>query len=187
MKFTLNWLKDHLDTKASPVEIAEALTQLGLEVEGIADPAETLRDFTVVRVLEAEQHPDADKLRVCKVDTGKGVVQVVCGAPNARAGLIGVFAAPGVTIPGSGFTLGKAKIRGVESMGMLCSERELQLSNEHNGIIELPESAGSHIGEPFVKVMGLDDPVIEIKITPNRPDCLGVRGIARDLSATGIG
>jgi phenylalanyl-tRNA synthetase beta chain len=187
MKFTLNWLKDHLDTKASPAEIEEALTQLGLEVEGIADPAEKLKDFAVVRVVEAVQHPDADKLRVCKVDTGKGVVQVVCGAPNARAGLIGVFAAPGVYIPGSDFTIGKAKIRGVESMGMLCSERELQLSNEHNGIIELPESAAEHIGEAFVKVMGLDDPVIEIKITPNRPDCLGVRGIARDLSATGIG
>jgi phenylalanyl-tRNA synthetase beta chain len=187
MKFTLNWLKDHLDARASPAEIEEALTQLGLEVEGITDPASVLKDFTVARVVEAVQHPDADKLRVCKVDTGKGVVQVVCGAPNARAGLIGVFAAPGVHIPGTDFTLGKAKIRGVESMGMLCSERELQLSNEHSGIIELPESAGAHIGEAFVKVMGLDDPVIEIKITPNRPDCLGVRGIARDLSAAGLG
>jgi phenylalanyl-tRNA synthetase beta chain len=187
MKFTLNWLKDHLDTKASPAEIEETLTQLGLEVEGITDPAEKLKDFTVARVVEAEQHPDADKLRVCKVDTGKGVVQVVCGAPNARAGMVGVFAAPGAYIPGTDFTLGKAKIRGVESMGMLCSERELHLSNEHTGIVELPESAGAHIGELFVKVMGLDDPVIEIKITPNRPDCLGVRGIARDLAAAGIG
>ncbi len=187
MKFTLNWLKDHLDTKATPAEIEDALTQLGLEVEAISDPAAALKDFTVARVLEAEQHPDADKLRVCRVETGKGVVQVVCGAPNARSGLIGVFAAPGVYIPGTDFTLGKATIRGVESMGMLCSERELQLSNEHTGIIELPESAGKHIGEPFVKVMGLDDPVIEIKITPNRPDCLGVRGIARDLAAAGLG
>src|SRR5688572_19631571 len=187
MKFTLNWLKDHLDTKATAAEIEEALTQLGLEVEGIADPAEKLKDFTVVRVVEAVQHPDAERLRVCKVDTGKGVVQVVCGAPNARAGLIGVFAAPGVYIPGTDFTLGKAKIRGVESMGMLCSERELELSSEHNGIIELPESAGEHIGESFARVMGLDDPVIEIKITPNRPDCLGVRGVARDLAAAGLG
>jgi phenylalanyl-tRNA synthetase beta chain len=187
MKFTLNWLKDHLDTTASPAEIEDALTQLGLEVEGIADPAAKLKDFIVARVVEAVQHPDADKLRVCKVDTGKGIAQVVCGAPNARQGLIGVFAAPGVYIPGSDFTLGKAKIRGVESMGMLCSERELQLSSEHNGIIELPESAGEHIGESFARVMGLDDPVIEIKITPNRPDCLGVRGVARDLAAAGLG
>jgi phenylalanyl-tRNA synthetase beta chain len=187
MKFTLNWLKDHLDTKATPAEIEEALTQLGLEVEGIVDPAASLKDFVVVRVLEADQHPDAERLRVCKVDTGKGVVQVVCGAPNARAGLIGVFAAPGVYVPGSDITLGKAKIRGVESMGMLCSERELLLSNEHNGIIELPEAAADHLGEAFVTVMGLDDPVIEIKITPNRPDCLGVRGIARDLAAAGLG
>jgi len=187
MKFTLNWLKDHLDTKASVDEIVEALTQLGLEVESAADPAKALKDFTVARVVEAGPHPDADKLRVCKVDTGNGIVQVVCGAPNAVTGLIGVFAAPGVYIPGTDFTLGKAKIRGVESMGMLCSEHELQLSSEHNGIIALPESAGAHLGEPFVKVMGLDDPVIEIKITPNRPDCLGVRGIARDLSAAGLG
>src|SRR5688500_8938482 len=120
MKFTLNWLKDHLDTKASVTEIHDGLIQCGLEVEGIENPTETLKDFTIARVVEAVQHPDADKLRVCKVETGAGVVQVVCGAPNARTGLIGVFAAPGVYIPGTDFTLGKAKIRGVESMGMLC-------------------------------------------------------------------
>ncbi len=187
MKFTLSWLKDHLDTNASLDELHDALIQLGLEVESIDDPAEKLKDFTVARVIEAEQHPDADKLRVCKVDTGKGVAQVVCGAPNARAGMIGVFAAPGVYIPGTDFTLGKAKIRGVESMGMLCSERELQLSDEHTGIIDLPESAGGHIGERFIDVMEMADPVIDVSITPNRADCLGVRGIARDLAALGIG
>ncbi len=187
MKFTLNWLKDHLDTKASVAEIHDGLIQCGLEVEGIENPAETLKDFTIARVVEAVQHPDADKLRVCKVETGAGVVQVVCGAPNARTGLIGVFAAPGVYIPGTDFTLGKAKIRGVESMGMLCSERELQLSNEHAGIIELPESAGEHIGERYVDVMGVGDPVFDVSITPNRPDCLGIRGIARDLAALGLG
>jgi phenylalanyl-tRNA synthetase beta chain len=187
MKFTLNWLKDHLDTKASVDEIHDALIQLGLEVESIDNPADKLKDFTVARVVEAVQHPDADKLRVCKVDTGKGVVQVVCGAPNARQGLIGVFAAPGVYIPGADFTLGKAKIRGVESMGMLCSERELQLSEEHKGIIELPESAAAHLGERFVEMMDIGDPVFDVSVTPNRPDCLGVRGIARDLAALGIG
>jgi phenylalanyl-tRNA synthetase beta chain len=187
MKFTLNWLKDHLDTTASLDEIHDGLIQLGLEVESINDPSETLKDFTIARVVEAKQHPDADKLKVCQVETGKGVVQVVCGALNARTGMIGVFAAPGVYIPGTDFTLGKAKIRGVESMGMLCSERELQLSDEHTGIIELPESAASHVGERFIDVMKMADPVIDISITPNRPDCLGVRGIARDLAALGIG
>lgn len=187
MKFTLSWLKDHLQTKASVDEIAVKLTDIGLEVESVTDPAKALGAFTVARVLEAEPHPNADKLRVCKVDTGKEIVQVVCGAPNARAGLIGVFAAPGTYIPGSDITLGKAKIRGVESAGILCSERELELSNEHTGIIELPEEAGRSLGERFVDVMGLNDPVIEIAITPNRPDCLGVRGIARDLAAAGLG
>ncbi len=187
MKFTLNWLKDHLDTKASVAEIHDGLIQCGLEVDGIKNPAETLQAFTIARVVEAVQHPDADRLRVCKVETGKGVVQVVCGAPNARAGLIGVFAAPGVYIPGTDFTLGKAKIRGVELMGMLCSERELQLSDEHTGIIELPESAGEHIGERYADVMGIGDPMFDVSITPNRPDCLGVRGIARDLAAVGLG
>jgi phenylalanyl-tRNA synthetase beta chain len=187
MKFTLGWLKDHLETDASLDAILDGLIQCGFEVEGVENPGEKLKDFTIARVLEAEQHPDADKLRVCKVDTGKGMVQVVCGAPNARKGLIGVFAAPGVYIPGTDFTLGQAKIRGVESMGMLCSERELQLSDEHTGIIELPESAGGHVGERYIDVMGIGDPVIDIAITPNRPDGLGVRGVARDLAALGLG
>ncbi len=187
MKFTFSWLKDHLQTEASLDEIASKLTLIGLEVEGIEDPARKLKDFTVARVLEAEPHPNADKLRVCKVETGSGVVQVVCGAPNARKGLIGVFAAPGTYVPGIDVTLGKATIRGVESAGMLCSERELELSNEHGGIIELPERMKKHVGERFADVMALNDPVIEIAITPNRPDCLGVRGVARDLAAAGLG
>ncbi|MDX2265649.1 MAG: phenylalanine--tRNA ligase subunit beta [Hyphomicrobiales bacterium] len=187
MKFTLGWLKEHLETKASLSDICDTLSRIGLEVEAVHDPAAKLGAFTVARVLEAEPHPNADKLRVCKVDTGRGVAQVVCGATNARAGLIGVFAAPGVYVPGSDFTLGQAKIRGVESAGMLCSERELELSGEHDGIIELPESAGARVGERFVDVMGLNDPVIEIAITPNRPDALGVRGVARDLAAAGLG
>ena len=187
MKFTLSWLKDHLETEASLDEIAAKLTLIGLEVEGIEDPAAKLKDFTIARVLEAEPHPNADKLRVCKVETGAGVVQVVCGAPNARKGLIGVFAAPGTHVPGLKVTLGKATIRGVESSGMLCSERELELSTEHSGIIELPERMKEHIGERFAEAMGLNDPVIDVAITPNRPDCLGVRGIARDLAAAGLG
>ena len=187
MKFTLSWLKDHLQTDASLDEIAAKLTLIGLEVEGIEDPAAKLKDFTIARVLEAEPHPNADKLRVCKVETGSGVVQVVCGAPNARKGLIGVFAAPGMHVPGINVTLGKATIRGVDSAGMLCSERELELSTEHSGIIELPERMKEHIGERFVDAMELNDPVIDIAITPNRPDCLGVRGVARDLAAAGAG
>ena len=187
MKFTFSWLKDHLQTKASLDEIASKLTLIGLEVESIEDPSEKLKDFRVVRVLEAEPHPNADKLRVCKVDTGSGVVQEVCGAPNARKGLIGVFAQPGAYVPGSGITLGKATIRGVDSAGMLCSERELELSSEHNGIIELPDRFKKNIGERFADAMELNDPVIDIAITPNRPDCLGVRGVARDLAAAGLG
>lgn len=187
MKFTLSWLKDHLQTEASLDDIRRTLDLIGLEVEEIADPAEKLAPFTIARVLEAEKHPNADKLKVCKVDTGKETVEVVCGAPNARAGMIGVFAPPGTYIPGTGITLTKAAIRGVESAGMLCSERELQLSDEHAGIIELPEKLAAQVGEPYAAAMGLDDPVIDIAITPNRPDCLGVRGVARDLAAAGIG
>src|SRR5271166_6718335 len=149
MKFTLSWLKDHLQTDASLDEIAAKLTLIGLEVEGIEDPAAKLGDFTIAHVLEAEPHPNADKLRVCKVETSSGVLQVVCGAPNARKGLIGVFAAPGTYVPGLKVTLGKATIRGVDSAGMLCSERELELSTEHSGIIELPERMKKHIGERF--------------------------------------
>jgi phenylalanyl-tRNA synthetase beta chain len=185
MKFTLSWLKDHLDTEASLDSIAQALTDLGLEVECIENKAQALAAFRVAHVLEAAPHPNADKLRVCKVDTGTEVLQVVCGAPNARAGMKGVFAPVGTTIPGSGLTLTAVTIRGIASNGMLCSERELELSEEHDGIIELPPDAP--LGAPFARVMGLDDPVIEIAITPNRGDCLAVHGIARDLAAAGRG
>lgn len=185
MKFTLGWLKEHLETQASLDEILDKLTLIGLEVEEVFDPAEALGAFTVAEVLKAEKHPDADKLKVCTVKTADGVVQVVCGAPNAREGLKGVFGPPGSYIPGIDLTLKKAKIRGVESSGMLLSERELELSDEHEGIIEL--AADAKVGAPAAKALGLDDPVIEIAITPNRPDCLGVHGIARDLAAAGLG
>ncbi len=185
MKFTLSWLKDHLETRAPLAEIAERLTMLGLEVEGIEDTAAAFAAFRVGEVVSAEPHPDADRLQVCMVDTGDGTVQVVCGAPNARAGLKGVFAPSGAHIPGSGIDLKKTKIRGVESNGMLLSEREIGLSDEHEGIIELPDDAA--VGAPFAEIMGLDDPVVELAITPNRGDCLGVHGIARDLAAAGVG
>jgi phenylalanyl-tRNA synthetase beta chain len=185
MKFTLSWLKEHLDTDASLAEITETLTMIGLEVEQVDDPAEKFAPFIVADVKSAEPHPNADRLRVCMVDTGAETIQVVCGAPNAKAGMKGVFAPSGTTIPGSGMTLSTTKIRGVESNGMLCSERELSLSDEHTGIIELETDAKA--GTPFASLMGLDDPVIEIAITPNRPDCLGVHGVARDLAAAGLG
>lgn len=188
MKFTLNWLKDHLETDASLQDICVTLTKIGLEVDEVVNPAERLGDFVIARVLKAEQHPDADKLRVCEVDFGGDKpIQVVCGAPNARTGMVGVFAPEGTYIPGTDMTLGKAKIRGVESSGMLCSERELELSDEHDGIIDLPEDKLSEVGRRYVDVMDLNDPMIEIDITPNRPDCLGIHGIARDLAAAGIG
>ena len=185
MKFTLSWLKEYLDTDASLEEILDKLTIIGLEVEEVIDAASTLKDFTVAYVEEAEQHPDADRLRVCKVNTGKEVLQIVCGAPNARAGIKVVLAQNGSVIPTNGMVLKPTKIRGVESNGMMCSEREMGLSDEHNGIIELPEDAP--IGEPFAPVLGLDDPVIDIAITPNRGDALGVYGVARDLAGAGIG
>ena len=185
MKFTLSWLKDHLETDASLQEITDTLTAIGLELEGVEDRAADLAPFTVGYVVEARQHPNADRLRVCVVDTGAGQVQVVCGAPNARTGMKGVFAASGTTIPGTGMQLKASKIRGEESNGMLCSEREMGLSDEHDGIIELPEDAP--VGAPFAEVAGLNDPVIDINVTPNRQDCLGVRGVARDLAAAGIG
>ena len=185
MKFTLSWLKDHLDTRASVAEIADTLTRIGLEVEEVFDPATALAPFTVAKVLKAEKHPNADKLQICEVDTGTELLQVVCGAPNARAGLKGVFAPVGSYVPGIDLTLTKAKIRGVESNGMLLSERELELSDEHTGIIEL--SPDAKVGTAAAKALGLDDAVIEIAITPNRPDCLGVRGVARDLAAAGLG
>ena len=185
MKFTLSWLKDHLDTEASLEDIRDKLTMIGLEVEEIDDKA-LLKPFTIARVIEAKPHPDADRLRVLSVDTGNGgPVQVVCGAPNARNGLVGAFAAPGAYVPGIGLTLSVEKIRGVESRGMMCSERELMMSDEHDGIIDLPGDAP--VGEPFAAWAGLDDPVIEIGLTPNRPDATGVHGIARDLAAAGLG
>lgn len=187
MKFTLAWLKEHLETSATVEALSATLSSIGLEVESIDNPAERLKGFVIARVIKAEQHPNADKLRVCQVDTGSGTLQVVCGAPNARTGMIGVFAPEGTYIPGTDFTLTKTKIRGVESHGMLCSERELELSDEHDGIIDLPIAMSAHIGKSYTEVMALDDPVIEIKITPNRPDCLGVRGVARDLAAAGHG
>src|SRR3954452_2833542 len=186
MKFTLSWLKDHLQTEASLAEIVETLTRIGLEVEGIENVAEKLAPFTIARVLTAERHPQADKLQVLTVDAGTGeAIQVVCGAPNARAGLVGVFGAPGTYVPGSDITLKVAAIRGVESRGMMCSVRELELGDEHDGIIELP--ADAPVGAPFAPWAGLDDPVIEVAVTPNRQDCMGVHGIARALAAAGLG
>jgi phenylalanyl-tRNA synthetase beta chain len=186
MKFTLSWLTDHLDTQASLGEIVETLTRIGLEVERVENPAAKYAGFVVARVIEAKQHPNADRLRVCMVDFGEGApVQVVCGAPNARTGMRSVFSPVGTFIPGKNITLAKGVIRGVESNGMLCSEAELELSENHDGIIDLPDDAP--IGEAYSAYAGLDDPVIEINLTPNRPDATGVSGIARDLAATGIG
>ncbi|MCX7889432.1 MAG: phenylalanine--tRNA ligase subunit beta [Rhodobacteraceae bacterium] len=192
MKFTLSWLRDHLDTGATLTEIADALTDLGLEVEAVDDPGARLGAFRIAKVIEAVPHPNADRLRLCRVATfpdGPGgrmeEVQVVCGAPNARTGLVGVFAPPGTHVPGTGVDLKPGVIRGVASNGMLCSERELELSDDHEGIIELPQDAP--LGARFIDWKGLADPMIHIKITPNRPDALGVRGIARDLAARGLG
>ncbi len=185
MKFTLSWLKDHLATDATLDQITERLTMLGLEVEGVQDRSKELAAFRIAHVVSAEKHPDADKLQVLMVNTGAETLQVVCGAPNARAGLKGVFATEGTYIPGSNITLKKGKIRGVESQGMMCSERELLLSDEHNGIIDLPEDAP--IGGSYADYAGLNDPVIDISLTPDRADCAGVRGIARDLAASGLG
>ncbi len=186
MKFTLSWLKDHLDTSASLDEIVETLTRIGLEVEGVEDKAKTLAPYTVAYVISAEQHPNADRLRVCMVDTGEGApIQVVCGAPNARTGMKSVFAPPGTYIPGKNITLGIGTIRGVESAGMLCSAAELEISDDHDGIIDLP--ADAPVGQPYAAYAGLDDPVVEINLTPNRPDCTSIHGIARDLAAAGLG
>ncbi len=189
MKFTLSWLKDHLDTKASLEEITTKLSAIGLEVESVEDPAAKLGAFTIARVLEAKPHPNADRLRVVRVETQKGKppVEVVCGAPNARAGMVAVFAPLGTFIPGSCLTLEKKPVRGIVSNGMLVSERELELSDQHEGIIDLPAEMGARVGERYVDAFGLADPVIEVKLTPNRPDCTGVRGIARDLAAAGLG
>jgi phenylalanyl-tRNA synthetase beta chain len=186
MKFTLSWLKQHLETDATLDQIDVALTRIGLEVEGIENPGEKLAAFRVARVLTAERHPQADKLQVLTVDTGDGVpLQVVCGAPNARAGLVGVLGLPGATVPANGMVLKVAAVRGVESNGMMCSSRELELGDDHDGIIELP--ADAPVGTSFPDYAGLNDPVFDVSITPNRQDCMGVRGIARDLAAAGLG
>ena len=189
MKFTLSWLKKHLDTSATVDEITYALTDLGLEVEGVENPADKLKAFTLAKVTHAEQHPDADRLRVCTVATDEGDKQIVCGAPNAREGITVVLAKPGDYVPGIDVTLSVGNIRGVESHGMMASERELELSDEHDGIIELPSG---EVGQKFIDWLAENDPakvdpVIEIAITPNRPDALGVQGIARDLAARGLG
>lgn len=186
MKFTFSWLKDHLDTTASLDEVVETLTRIGLEVENVEDKAKTFAPYKVAYVVSAEQHPNADRLRVCVVDTGEGApVQVVCGAPNARTGMKSVFAPPGTYIPGKNITLGIGTIRGVESRGMLCSAAELEISDDHEGIIDLPDDAP--VGQPYAAYAGIDDPVIEINLTPNRPDCTSIHGIARDLAAAGLG
>jgi len=185
VKFTLGWLKEHLETDAPLADIVAALPAIGLDVESVTNRAEGLDDFVVAEVLQAARHPDADKLQVCRVDTGADTVDVVCGAPNARAGMKAVFAAVGTYVPGIGLKLKKAKIRGVESNGMLLSEHEMNLGDNHDGIVELP--AAAPLGAPAAEIMGLADPVIDIEITPNRGDCLGVRGIARDLAAAGLG
>jgi len=189
MKFTLSWLKDHLETTATLDEILDALTDLGLEVEEVSNPGDRLKDFTIGKVLSAQKHPDADKLKVCQVMTDEGETQIICGAPNAREGITVVVAKPGVYVPGIDTTIGVGKIRGIESFGMMASEREMELSDEHSGIIELPSG---EVGQRFVDWLAQNDPakvdpVIEIAITPNRPDALGVRGIARDLAARGLG
>jgi phenylalanyl-tRNA synthetase beta chain len=185
VKLTLSWLKDHLDTSATLAEICERLTAIGLEVESIDDKA-AFKPFTIAKVLTAERHPNADKLQVLSVDNGSGKpIQIVCGAPNARAGMIGVLGLPGDYVPGIDVTLAVGNIRGVESRGMMCSERELELSDSHDGIIDLP--ADAPVGTSFAAYAKLDDPVIEINLTPNRPDCTSIHGIARDLAAAGLG
>ena len=188
MKFSLSWLRAHLDSDASLSEITDKLTAIGLEIEGVENPADALKPFRVAKVIEAGPHPDADKLQLLKVDDGGGKPwQVVCGAPNAKTGMIGVFGPPGTYIPGSDFTLKAATIRGVESFGMMCSERELELGDDHDGIIELPAEAADAVGQSYADYADIDDPVMDVAITPNRQDCMGVRGIARDLAAAGLG
>jgi len=185
MKFSLSWLKEHLDTDADIQAVADRLNQIGLEVEGIENPAEKLAAFRIARVISAAPHPQADKLQVLSVDFGSEPMQVVCGAPNARAGMLGVFGPAGAVVPSNGMVLKVAAIRGVESNGMMCSVAELELGDDHDGIIELP--ADAPVGQAYADWAGLDDAVIDVSITPNRQDCMGVRGIARDLAAAGLG
>jgi phenylalanyl-tRNA synthetase beta chain len=185
MKFSLSWLKEHLDTDADVDAVADMLNRIGLEVEGIENPADKLAAFRIAKVLTAAPHPQADKLQVLTVDAGGEPLQVVCGAPNARAGMLGVFGPAGATVPSNGMVLKVAAIRGVESNGMMCSIAELELGDDHDGIIELAGDAP--VGLAYADWAGLDDPVIDVSITPNRQDCMGVRGIARDLAAAGLG
>ena len=184
MKFTLSWLKDHLETSADLKTITDTLTAIGLEVEEVTDPGAALAPFVVAEIISAEKHPDADRLKLCQVSTGTDTIQVVCGAANARAGLKGILARPGDVIPATGEVLKTGKIRGVESQGMMCSARELMLGEDHDGIIDL--GADSVVGTPAGEALALE-PVIDIALTPNRVDALGVRGVARDLAAAGIG
>ena len=189
MKFTLPWLKEHLDTDEPLTAIVDKLTMIGLEVENVEDKASLLKPFVIASVISAEKHPNADRLRICMVDIGQVAkgdkpIQVVCGAPNAHAGMKGVFSAPGTFIPGKNITLTVGTIRGVESRGMLCSAAELMISDDHDGIIELP--ADAPVGKSYAEWAALSDPVIEINLTPNRPDCTGVNGIARDLGALSL-
>ena len=185
MKFTLSWLKDYLDTSADLYTLTDALTHLGLEVESVENPGASLREFVVAEILEASRHPDAEKLQVCKVKAAQGELQIVCGAPNARAGIKVALANIGTVIPTNGMEIKKSKIRGVESQDMLCSARELGLGEDHAGIMELPLDAP--IGESIVEILGLNDPVIDLAITANRGDCMSVYGIARELAAKGLG
>ncbi len=185
MKFSLSWLKSHLETEASLDQIATTLSAIGLEVEGVEDRAAPLKGFRTAKIIAAEQHPNADRLRVCQVDTGEKILNIVCGAPNARAGIVVVLAQPGAVVPSTGTVLKLGEIRGVPSQGMMCSTRELNLGEDHDGIIELPEATG--LGIEYAEILGLNDPVIEIGVTPNRGDCFGVRGVARDLAAAGLG
>ena len=184
MKFTLSWLKEHLETSANIDEIVETLTRIGLEVEEVVNPASLLKGFITARIDKVEDHPDSDHLHILAVNTGKEVLQVVCGAPNVHEGLVGIYAPTGSLIPCYGEYLKVAKIRGVESMGMMCSEKELMVGDDHSGIIEL--DSNTEIGLNAEGVLNID-PVIEVSITPNRAECLGVRGIARDLAASGLG
>jgi len=185
MKFPVSWLKDHLETEADAAALADKLTNIGLEVESVENPAEKLDGFIVAEIVTADKHPNADRLHLCQVNTGKEKIQVVCGAPNARAGIKVVLARPGVTVPATGEILKVGTIRGVESRGMMCSERELGISDEHDGIVEL--AADATVGEPAAKALGLSDAIIDISITPNRGDCTSVWGVARDLAAAGMG
>jgi len=187
MKFSLSWLKEHLDTDAGIDAVANAMTLAGLEVEEIINPAEDLAAFSIAKVKTAVKHPDADKLKVCTVDTVDGEMQIVCGAPNARAGMTVAYAPMGAYIPGADFSLDKKprKIRGIESSGMMCSSKELNLGDDHDGIMDL--DTGLDMGTPLADALDLNDPVIDFEVTPNRPDWLGVDNIARDLAATGLG